>query len=86
VCVFDEKGVIPMQIRCYNCHKPYALGKDEVHLALQEMMDSEMSHYNAYCPHCGRVNRVSRKDLQRAAPDWSPEKVVTDQPDNPSST
>jgi len=71
-----------MQIRCYNCHKPYALGKDAVHLALQEMTDSQMSHYNAYCPHCGRANRVSLKDLQRAAPDWSPEKVSTEQKDD----
>jgi RNase P subunit RPR2 len=68
-----------MQIRCYHCHKPFALGKEAVHMALQEMSDSDLSHYNAYCPHCGRANRVSHQELQRAAPDWKPEEQTTDQ-------
>jgi phage FluMu protein Com len=29
-----------------------------------------LTHFDAPCPHCRRVNRVSRKELQRAAPDW----------------
>jgi RNase P subunit RPR2 len=70
-----------MQIRCYNCHRPFALGRDAVHVALQEMSESDMSHYNAFCPHCGRANRVSRKELQRAAPDWKPESQVSEQGD-----
>jgi phage FluMu protein Com len=68
-----------MQIRCYHCHKPFAMGKEAVHLALDEMTSGDLSHYNAHCPHCGRVNRVSRQDLMRSAPDWSPEKQTTDQ-------
>ena len=71
-----------MQIRCYNCHKPFALGRDAVHAALQDMTTSQMSHYNAHCPHCGRANRVSRKDLLRAAPDWSPAKESAEQGDS----
>jgi len=63
-----------MQIRCYHCHKPFALSKDVVHIALDTMLDSELNHYNAYCPHCRRANRVSRDELMRAAPDWSAEK------------
>lgn len=59
-----------MQIRCYNCHKPFALGKDAVHAALDTLNAEGLSHYNAYCPHCRRANRVSREELQRAAPDW----------------
>jgi phage FluMu protein Com len=59
-----------MQIRCYHCSKPFALNKEEIHAALDHVTTQDLSHYDAHCPHCGRVNRVSRKDLQRAAPDW----------------
>lgn len=60
-----------MQIRCYNCHKPFALGKEAVHAALDTVTAEQLSHYNAVCPHCRRVNRVSHAELQRAAPDWN---------------
>lgn len=61
-----------MQIRCYQCHKPFALGQEEVLLALNTLHSEKLHHYNAYCPHCRRTNRVSQKELQRAAPDWTP--------------
>lgn len=59
-----------MQIRCYSCHKPFALSKDTVHAALETITAEGLSHYDAPCPHCRRVNRVSRQELLRAAPDW----------------
>jgi phage FluMu protein Com len=59
-----------MQIRCYHCHKPFALGKEAVHAALELITTSDMNHFNAPCPHCRRVNRISRQELLRAAPDW----------------
>jgi hypothetical protein len=59
-----------MQILCYHCHKPYALNKELVHTALDQMKLENLTHYDAPCPHCRRVNRVSRKELQRAAPEW----------------
>jgi phage FluMu protein Com len=64
-----------MQIRCYHCHKPYALGKEAIHLALDDLADQNLGHYNAQCPHCRRVNRVSKDELLRAAPDWKPGKA-----------
>jgi len=63
-----------MQIRCYHCHKPFAMNKEAVHFALDTMTASGLGHYNATCPHCRRSNRVSKDELIRAAPDWSPEK------------
>ena len=64
-----------MQIRCYHCHKPYALNKEMVHAAL-DMIDLEkLNHYNAPCPHCRRVNRVSKTELMRAAPGYAPQKA-----------
>ncbi len=59
-----------MQIRCYHCHKPFALSKDVVHEALDALTEQDLGHYNAQCPHCRRMNRVSRDELLRAAPDW----------------
>jgi phage FluMu protein Com len=59
-----------MQILCYHCHKPYGLNKEVIHAALDQMEADNLNHYDAPCPHCRRVNRVSRKELQRAAPDW----------------
>ena len=59
-----------MQIRCGHCHKPFALGKEAIHNALNVIEAEKLSHYNAYCPHCRRTNRVSRQELIRFAPDW----------------
>jgi phage FluMu protein Com len=61
-----------MQIRCYHCNKPFALGKEVVHTALEQLSHEKLSHYDAACPHCRRINRVSRQELQHAAPDWKP--------------
>lgn len=59
-----------MQIRCYHCHRPFALSKETVHAALDMLTAENLSHYNAYCPHCRRANRVSPDELHRAAPAW----------------
>ena len=61
-----------MQLRCYNCHKPFALGKEAVNYALDTVTKEDLNHYNAYCPHCKRANRVSVQALHRAAPNWEP--------------
>lgn len=63
-----------MQLRCYNCHKPFALGREAVHYALDVVTTEDLNHYNAYCPHCKRANRVSVDALKRAAPNWEPSK------------
>ncbi len=59
-----------MQIRCINCHKPYAMNKEAVHAALDQIELEKQIHYNAACPHCRKNNRISRQELVRAAPDW----------------
>lgn len=60
-----------MQIRCFNCHKPFALSKEAVYAALEQLIQEDLAHYNAPCPHCRRVNRISKDELIRYAPDWS---------------
>lgn len=62
-----------MQIRCYHCHRPFAIGRETIHQALSTLTTSGMGHYDATCPHCRRVNRVSQQELRRAAPDWKEE-------------
>jgi len=63
-----------MQIRCYNCHKPFALSKDTVHAALEQVTSEDLHHFNAQCPHCRRTNKISKEELMRAAPNWEPSK------------
>lgn len=70
-----------MQIHCYHCHKPFAISKEVIHNALDALSDENLSHYNAYCPHCRRANRISFEELQRSAPDWRRKPVK-----EPSST
>jgi phage FluMu protein Com len=64
------EGECSMQIRCQHCHKPFALGKEAVHEALDEISEQSLNHYNLDCPHCRRVNRISPDELKRSAPDW----------------
>ncbi len=71
-----------MQIRCSHCHKPFAMSKDAVYAALNEMAEQDLSHYNVICPHCRRANRVSRDELHRAAPGWG-KAVPSDQTEAP---
>lgn len=65
-----------MQIRCFHCHKPFALGKEALHAALEEITAEDMHHYNVHCPHCRRANRLSREEMLRAAPGWTPPKQM----------
>jgi phage FluMu protein Com len=64
-----------MQIRCTNCHRPFAISKETVHEALDMIYKDDLSHFNVHCPHCRRANRLSPDQLKRAAPDWQPEQT-----------
>ena len=59
-----------MQIRCQQCHKPFALNKQEIHAALDEIARENLNHYNVSCPHCRKMNIVTKRSLMRFAPDW----------------
>jgi len=60
-----------MQIRCYKCNMPIALGRDAIYAALDVVHDENLSHYDIRCPKCRKINRVSRDQLERAAPNWT---------------
>ncbi|MBU0510119.1 MAG: hypothetical protein KJ638_00255 [Chloroflexi bacterium] len=59
-----------MQISCFKCHMPIAMSKDAIYAALDVIMDENLNRYDVHCPKCRKVNRVSRKQLLRAAPHW----------------
>lgn len=65
-----------MQIRCYHCHKPFALSQEAVHAALTVLKEEKLHHYNAHCPHCGKSSRIPLDVLQRAAPNWKPGETI----------
>ena len=62
-----------MQLRCYQCHTPFAINKDTIRAALDILHEEDLNHYNAQCPRCRKVNRVSVEQLKRAVPDWVPQ-------------
>jgi hypothetical protein len=61
-----------MNVRCYNCQFPFALNREEVYAALEQMHTEDLKHYNATCPRCGKVNKVSENQLKASAPEWEP--------------
>jgi hypothetical protein len=48
----------------------FAIGREEMIVALQTMEAEDLSHYDAHCPKCRRANRVERKKLELANPNW----------------
>ena len=70
-----------INIRCFSCHTPFSIKIDEVEAALTSIYAEGHKHYNALCPNCGRVNKISKKQLHRAAPKWEmPAKKKAEKP------
>ncbi|MDA1330374.1 MAG: hypothetical protein O3B43_04840 [Chloroflexi bacterium] len=61
-----------LRVSCTQCHLPFILNREMLDAALDEVQREGFKHYNAYCPNCGRPNKVARKQLVRAAPWWKP--------------
>ena len=66
-----------MQLRCRNCNRPYAMKREEVHAALDIVHAEDLKYYNSHCPHCGKSNKVTVKELHRGAPGWAPTQAET---------
>jgi endogenous inhibitor of DNA gyrase (YacG/DUF329 family) len=65
-----------VKLRCPNCGTPFNLNKEQVHIALDDVMAHDYKHFNAVCPSCGRQVKVAKKVLRRAAPTWKPGKTA----------
>lgn len=61
-----------INIRCFSCHTPFSVTIEEVESALTQLLEEGHKHYNALCPRCGKANKVSKAQLRRAAPNWTP--------------
>lgn len=59
-----------LQLRCTYCQTPFALRRDEALIALQEMAAGDLTHFDAHCPKCRRVNQIPRNRLEHAYPGW----------------
>jgi len=48
----------------------FGVGRDVMLIGLQTMEAEKLTHYEVHCPKCRRANRVERKKLELANPNW----------------
>lgn len=54
--------------RCVSCRTPFSVRETEIVAALIEMKANEHKYHNALCPSCGKPNKISLAQMERAAP------------------
>lgn len=54
--------------RCTNCRTPFSVLESEIVAALPEMKANGHKYHNAMCPSCGRPNKISLAQMERAMP------------------
>lgn len=59
-----------MQVRCKNCRMPFSIGREIVDQTLNTMQDESLVHFDFRCPNCKKNNKVTQRQLLRAAPGW----------------
>lgn len=59
-----------MNLRCMYCQNMFAIGREQMLIALQTMSEENLTYYEAHCPKCRRANRIERKKLELANPNW----------------
>lgn len=59
-----------MNLRCMYCQTMFGVGREVMLIGLQTMEAEKLTHYDVYCPKCRRANRVERKKLELANPNW----------------
>jgi hypothetical protein len=57
-----------MQIRCFRCNHSFAVKREELQFALEAVLESGGTHYDARCPRCRRNTPISLEQLKRVAP------------------
>jgi hypothetical protein len=48
----------------------FGVSRDVMLIGLQTMEAEKLTHYEIYCPKCRRANRVERRKLELANPNW----------------
>ena len=59
-----------MNLRCMYCQTMFGISRENMLVALQTMEEDNLSYFEFHCPKCRRANRVERKKLERANPNW----------------
>ena len=59
-----------MNLRCMYCQTMFGLSRENMLIALQTMEAENLNHFEFHCPKCRRANRVERKKLELANPNW----------------
>ena len=59
-----------MNLRCMYCQTMFGVSRDVMLVGLQTMEAEKLTHYDVYCPKCRRANRVERRKLEMANPNW----------------
>ncbi|MDK1029421.1 MAG: hypothetical protein QGM50_08105 [Anaerolineae bacterium] len=69
-----------MNLRCMYCQTMFGMSREVMLIGLQTMESENLTHTDFYCPKCRRANRVERKKLELANPNWQQivKKMVSD--------
>ena len=59
-----------MNLRCMYCQTMFGISRENMLVALQTMETENLNHFEFHCPKCRRANRVERKKLELANPNW----------------
>ena len=59
-----------MNLRCMYCQTMFGISRENMLIALQAMEAEDLNHFEFHCPKCRRANRVERKKLELANPNW----------------
>ena len=59
-----------MNLRCMYCQTMFGISRENMLVALQAMEEDNLSYFEFHCPKCRRANRVERKKLELANPNW----------------
>jgi hypothetical protein len=52
------------------CQTMFGVSRDDMLIGLQTMEAEKLTHHAFYCPKCRRANRVERRKLELANPNW----------------
>ena len=59
-----------MNLRCMYCQTMFGISRENMLIGLQAMEEDKLDYFEFHCPKCRRANRVERKKLELANPNW----------------
>ena len=59
-----------MNLRCMYCQTMFGISRENMLVGLQAMEEDNLDYFEFHCPKCRRANRVERKKLELANPNW----------------